>query len=87
MSDDKIGAMPEPETQRPEHFPGGADAIDDSAKYGDTPGGPAVRDLDPEGNPAVEDEVPDEISELDDKQQESDDETGENDDQPTEPPA
>lgn len=88
MSDEKIGAKPEPETERPEHFPGGADAVDDSGKYGDTPGGPATRDLHPEGNPAVEDdEVPDEISELDEKQQEPDDDSGENPDQPTEPPA
>jgi hypothetical protein len=87
MSDDDLGAKPEPETEPPEHFPGGADAIDDSGKYGDTPGGPATRDLHPEDNPAVEDETPDEISETDDKQQEPDDETGDNDDQPTEPPA
>ena len=88
MSDeDKIGEMPEPDTERPEHFPGGADAIDESGKYGDTPGGPATRDLSPDANPAVEDETPDEISEPDDKKQEPDDETGDNDDQPTEPPA
>jgi hypothetical protein len=87
MSDDDLGAKPEPETQRPEHFPGGADAIDDSGKYGDTPGGPATRDLTPEDNPAVEDALPDEIAEADDKQQEPDDKTGENPDQPTEPPA
>jgi len=87
MSDDDLGAKPEPETEPPEHFPGGADAIDDSGKYGDTPGGPATRDLQPEDNPAVEDAMPEEIAEGDDKQQEPDDETGENDDQPTEPPA
>jgi hypothetical protein len=87
MSDDDLGAKPEPETEPPEHFPGGADAIDDSGKYGDTPGGPATRDLGAEGNPEIEDRVPDEIAEPDEKKQEPDDETGENDDQPTEPPA
>jgi hypothetical protein len=87
MSDDEMGDKPEPYTQSPEHFPGGADAIDDSGKYGDTPGGPATRDLGPEDNPAVEDALPDDIAAPDDKQQESDDETGKNEDQPTEPPA
>ena len=87
MSDDDLGAKPEPETEPPEHFPGGADAIDESGKYGDTPGGPATRDLNPAENPAVVDALPDEIAEADDKQQEPDDETGENEDQPTEPPA
>ena len=88
MSDDeKLGEMPEPKTQSPELYPGGADAIDDSDKYGDTPGGPATRELGPEGNPAIEDNVPDEIASPDEKQQEPDDDSGENPDQPTEPPA
>ena len=87
MSEDDIGAKPEPDTQPPEHFPGGVDAIDDNDHYGDMPGGPATRDLGPEDNPAVEDALPDEIAEGDDKQQEPDDETGETEDQPTEPPA
>ena len=87
MSDDDLGAKPEPETVPPGKCSGGADAIDDSGKYGDTPGGPATRDLQPEDNPAVEDAMPEEIAEGDDKQQEPDDATGENDDQPTEPPA
>ncbi len=87
MSDDDLGAKPEPEAETPEKFPGGADAIDDSGEFGDTPGGPATPELQPEDNPAVEDAMPDEIAEGDDKQQEPDDETGENEDQPTEPPA
>ena len=38
MSDeDKIGEMPEPDTERPEHFPGGADAIDESGYNDDQP--------------------------------------------------
>ena len=93
MSDDDLGAKPEPQTQPPEHFPGGADAIEEDGKYGDNgadgdaPGAPATRDLQPDANPAVEDAMPEEIAEGDDKQQEPDDESGENDDQPTEPPA
>jgi hypothetical protein len=91
MSDGEIGDKPEPQTQPPEHFPGGADAIEEDGKYGDNgadaPGAPATRDLQPEANPAVEDAMPEEIAEGDDKQQEPDDESGENDDQPTEPPA
>jgi hypothetical protein len=86
MTDDDMGAKPEPDTEPPELFPGGADAIDDSRKYRNNPG-PATRDLSPADNPAVEDALPDEIAEPDDKQQESDDESGDNDDQPTEPPA
>jgi hypothetical protein len=93
MSDDDLGAKPEAETEPPEHFPGGADAIEEDGKYGDNgahgdaPVAPATRDLQPEANPAVEDAMPEEIAEDDDKQQEPDDETGENEDQPTEPPA
>jgi hypothetical protein len=93
MSDGDIGDKPEPHTEPPEHFPGGADAIEEDGKYGDngadgdTPGAPATRDLQPEANPAVEDAMPEEIAEGDDKKQEPDDETGDNDDQPTEPPA
>jgi hypothetical protein len=85
MSDDDLGAKPEPDTQPPELFPGGADAVDDSRKYRES--NPATRDLNPAENPAVEDALPDEIAEGDEKQQEPDDATGENDDQPTEPPA
>ena len=79
--------FPEPDTQPPEHFPGGADAIDEAGKYGDTPGGPATRDLPPSDNPAVEDETPDEISEPDDKQQEPDEDSGSTDHETAEPPA
>jgi len=92
MSDGEIGNKPEPQTQPPEHWPGGADAIDENGKYGDNgadgdaPGAPATRDLNPESNPAVEDETPDEISEPDDKQQEPDDDS-DHEDKPHEPPA
>ena len=56
----------------PELYPGGADAIDDPEKYGDTPGPPTTRDLPPEDNPAVHDVLPDEITAPDDKSQEPD---------------
>lgn len=72
-------AMPEPEAVEPQLLPGGADSLDDP-KYGDTPGDPVPRDLDPDSNPAVEDEAPEEIKQSEDKQQEPDDESDENDD-------
>lgn len=69
---DGTAPMPEPTAEEPQLLPGGADSIDDP-KYGDTPGDPVPRDLDPEDNPAIgEEEVPDEIKEPDDKQQEPD---------------
>ena len=92
MSDGEIGNKPEPQTQPPEHFPGGADAIEEDGKYGDNgaagdaPGAPATRDLQPEDNPAVEDAMPEEIAEADDKQQEPDDDS-DHEDKPHEPPA
>ncbi|NYG58631.1 hypothetical protein BJ980_001554 [Nocardioides daedukensis] len=80
---------PEPVAEEPQLHPGGVDSTDDP-KYGETPGEPVPRDLDPDDNPAVEDVAPDEITEPDDKQQEPDNgeadldagETGE-----SEPPA
>ena len=92
MSDGEIGEKPEAQTQPPEHFPGGADAIEEGGKYGDNgadgdaPGAPATRDLQPEANPAVEDAMPEEIAEGDDKQQEPDDDS-DHEDKPHEPPA
>ncbi|WP_109509568.1 hypothetical protein [Nocardioides speluncae] len=68
---------PEPQTEEPEKYPGGADAIDDSGKYGDTPGGPTTRDLDPDDNPAVDDLLPDEIAAPDDKPQAPEETSGE----------
>lgn len=66
------GPKPDAEAEEPQLFPGGVDAIDDP-KYGDTPGDPVPRDLDPEDNPAVEDKAPDEITQPDEeKQQEPD---------------
>lgn len=67
---------PEPVAEEPQLIPGGADSLDDP-KYGDTPGGPVPRDLDPEENPAVDDVAPEEVKESDDKQQEPGDEESE----------
>ena len=80
MSDPQ--AMPEPQAVEPQLRPGGADSLDDP-KYGDTPGDPVPRDLDPKSNPAVEDQVPEEIQEPDDKQQEP---SGEDDDDDVDAP-
>ena len=89
MVEDKLGPMPEPETEHAEANPGGADAINDDAPFaGDEPDN-LGRDLHPDLNPEVEDHVPDEIVEPDDKQQEP---TGDGDDHESdstakEPPA
>ena len=90
MVEEKLGPMPEPETEPAEVNPGGADAINEDAPFaGDEPE-VLGRDLHPELNPEVEDHVPDEIGELDDKQQEPTDDDGvdeEADSTPKEPPA
>lgn len=77
---------PAPETQEPQLLPGGADSLEDP-KYGDTPGDPVPRDLNPDANPAVDDEAPREVKEPDDKQQEPDTGTSGEGDTPQEPPA
>lgn len=64
-------SQPEPFSEEPQLEPGGPDSLEDP-KYGDTPGDPVPRDLDPENNPAVEDEAPEEIKQQDDKTQEPD---------------
>ncbi len=86
MSDD-LGPKPEPDTEPPEHYPGGADAIDDSGEFGDTPGGPATRDLHPDDNPGVEDALPEDIAAPDNEKQQEPDGTSGEDDPPDEPPA
>ena len=58
---DNLGPQPEPTTTPKEPNPGGVDAIDT-----DDGQPPAVHDLDPENNPAVEDAAPDEIQEPED---------------------
>ena len=64
MSKEELSPMPTPFTQEPELVPGGVDALpEDPADNG------LGRDLDPEDNPAVDDLLPDAVSEPDDKQQ------------------
>lgn len=70
MSDQKLGEMPEPETEPAEQNPGGADAINEDAPFAGDQKATLGRDLDPGLNPEVEDHVPDEITMSDDKQQE-----------------
>ncbi len=85
MAEEKLGPMPDPETETPELHPGGADAVVDDDEYplqDDVIG----RDLLPERNPAAEEHVPDEITVPDDKQQEPDEDSG-SEDTPEEPPA
>ena len=64
MSTEDLSPMPTPTTEDPELYPGGVDALaDDPADNG------LGRDLSPEDNPAVDDVLPDGISEPDDKSQ------------------
>lgn len=58
---DNLGPQPEPTVEPKEANPGGADAIvDDEDSLG------VARDLNPDDNPAVDDVLPDEITEPDD---------------------
>lgn len=70
--------QPEPQTESPELYPGGVDALDDESEVEHIP-----RDLDPERNAATGDKAPEEVEEQDDKQQEPDSE----EDATDEPPA
>ncbi len=64
MSDADLSPMPTPNTEEPELYPGGVDAI------GDDPDDAGLgRDLSPEDNPAVDDALPEEIAEPDQKSQ------------------
>ncbi len=64
MSKEELPPMPAPFTQEPELVPGGVDALpEDPADNG------LGRDLDPEDNPAVDDVLPEAVSEPDDKPQ------------------
>ena len=55
-----LGPMPEPVIEPGEPNPGGVDAIEEN----DVP--PAVPNLSPDDNPAVEDQAPDEIRQPED---------------------
>jgi hypothetical protein len=79
-----VGPMPSPHTEEPERFPGGADAIDEQPRYGETPDGPIGVDLPPDLQPGGAD-VPLEIAEPDDKSQEPDEDKSGGDADP-EPP-
>jgi hypothetical protein len=68
MKDDDLSPMPTPYTEEPQLVPGGVDALQEDPADNGLP-----RDLSTDDNPAVDDTVPDEISEPDDKQQEPDD--------------
>ena len=64
MSTEDLSPMPTPTTEEPELYPGGADALaDDPADNG------LGRDLSHDDNPAVDDALPDGVSEPDDKSQ------------------
>lgn len=77
MSPDQLGDPPEPKAEEPDLYPGGADSIEDEEKYGERLDEPTVPNLDPENNPAVEEQVPDEVTSPDDKQQEPEGEAAE----------
>ena len=66
MDDNDLGPIPEPYAEEPQLVPGGADA---DALHSDPADDGLPRDLGTEENPAVDDTVPDEISEPDDKSQ------------------
>ncbi|MFW6772671.1 hypothetical protein ACOACO_00170 [Nocardioides sp. CPCC 205120] len=77
------GPQPDPTIEPAEPNPGGADAIDESDRYGDEAGEPITPDLPSDSNPAVdEDALPDGVTEGEDKQQE-----GEEDPATSEEPA
>lgn len=59
-TDGDLGPQPEPAIEPGEPPPGGPDAIEPDPEDG------GVRDLDPESNPAVEDEAPDDLLEGED---------------------
>lgn len=60
MNDEELGPQPDPVVEEKEPNPGGADALTDHA---DDEG--LARDLDPAANPAVDEVMPDEVTQLD----------------------
>lgn len=60
-----LGPMPDPQIEPKEPNPGGVDAVEEV----DAP--PAVNELPAEGNPAIEDVVPDEITQPEDTETEA----------------
>lgn len=64
MSNKDLGPIPEPVIEDREPNPGGVDAVpQDEADL--------ARDLDPDRNPGVNDELPEEIAETDDEKSQS----------------
>ena len=84
MAPAELGEQPEPSTQPPERYPGGADSVADEEKYGNHAEEPTVPDLAPALSNASGD-VPPEVTAPDDKQQEPD--RAEPEEAPPEPPA
>lgn len=70
MSEEKLGPMPEPRVESAPENPGGVDAINADAPFAGDQRGPYGRDLDPDRNPEVEDQLPDDIRQMDRKAQE-----------------
>ncbi len=68
MPDDDLGPKPDPDIEPGEPHPGGADAVDagDGVDGEFSEPDPLSRDLDPDKNPAVEDALPDEMTETED---------------------
>ena len=66
-----VGAMPTPQVEEPEKFPGGPDALADQSRYGEIPDGPMGVDLPPALNPNQV-PVPDAVSDPEEKSQEPD---------------
>ena len=68
MPDDDLGPKPDPEIEPGEPHPGGADAVDqaDGVDGEFAEPDPPSRDLDPDKNPAVEDALPDEMTQTED---------------------
>ncbi len=64
MSNKDLGPIPEPVIEDREPNPGGVDAVPQDED--DLP-----RDLDPDRNPGVNDELPDEVAESDDEKSQS----------------
>ncbi|QIK74376.1 hypothetical protein [Nocardioides piscis] len=64
MNDKDLGPQPDPVTEDPELYPGGADAVEPAAEDNGL-----GRDLDPDANPAVDDVLPEGVSEPDEKSQ------------------
>jgi len=68
MAGKELGPQPDPQIEPGEPNPGGADAVDAADGVGGARAHthPAGRDLEPEDNPAIEDELPEEMRQPED---------------------